>query len=181
MLDERLYEEQPAWERDLDALVRPALVLDPPPDVQQSILAAALQATAHAPALHPSLAPPIPNSAPIPTWAQPIPASEPASDRPLPITAYLLLAAVLVAYIAAVSWLNGLFGGGAGWLSTLLTQLLAVSDLVVGRPETREPLALVWQLFQRAPWLALLPLGWLLWERDRAATRAADHPAVHSA
>ena len=158
MDDRQLWEpnDQPAWERDLDALVRPALVVDPPPDVRQAILAAVLQAAA-----------PSGSRLPVPTVATPIPAA-----RPIPLAAYLLLAAVLVAYVAALSWLQGLFGG-AGWLPALLNQLLAVSDLVVGRPETTEPFALLWLLFQRAPWLALLPLGWLLWERDRAAARAA--------
>jgi len=146
---------RPAWERDLDALVRPSLVIEPPADIQRSILAAVLQATA-------------PVQAPV--VATPIAAT--AGDRPIPLAAYLLLAAVLVAYVAALSWLQGVFGG-AGWLPTLLTQLLAVSELVVGRLPSGEPLTLIWLLFQRAPWLALLPLGWLLWERDRAAARAA--------
>jgi len=144
--------DRPAWERDLDALVRPSLVMDPPADVQQAILAAVLQAAA-------------PVRTPI--AATPVPAA-----RPIPLAAYLLLAAVLVAYVAAVSWFQGLVGG-TGWLPVLMNQLVAVSDLVVGRPETAEPLALAWLLLQRAPWLALLPLGWLLWERDRAAASAA--------
>ena len=156
MDDRQLWlDEQPAWERDLDALVRPSLVVDPPADVQRSILAAVLQATAPAQA---------------PVTAAPIPAT--AGARPIPLAAYLLLAAVLVAYVAAVSWLQGFFGG-AGWLPTLVAQLLAVSELVVGRLPSDEPLTLIWLLFQRVPWLALLPLGWLLWERDRAASRAA--------
>jgi hypothetical protein len=150
-------DDRPIWERDLDALVRPSLVVDPPADVQRMILAAVLQAAA-APAHVPIVA------------VAPIPVS--AGARPVPLAAYLLLAAVLVAYVAAVSWLQGLFGG-AGWLPTLLTQLLAVSELVVGRPTIGEPMSLAWLVLQRAPWIALLPLGWLLWERDRAAARAA--------
>ncbi len=146
---------QPAWERDLDALVRPSLLIDPPADVQRSILAAVLQATA--PAQTPIVAAPIPTA---------------ADARPIPLAAYLLLAAVLVGYVATLSWLQGLFGE-TGWLPTLVAQLLAVSELVVGRLPIGEPGALIWLLFQRAPWLALLPLGWLLWERDRAAARQA--------
>jgi hypothetical protein len=150
-------EGRPAWERDLDALVRPALVVDPPADVQRSILAAVLQATA----------------APVPTpilAADPIPV--PSGAGAVPLAAYVLLAAVLVAYVAALSWFQGMVGGG-GWLSPLMTQLLAVSELVVGRPSSAEPLALAWTMLERAPWIALLPLGWLLWERDRAAARVA--------
>jgi hypothetical protein len=148
-------EDRPVWERDLDALVRPAFVVDPPTDVQRAILAAVLQATA-APAGGPVMA------APIPT----------VGARPISLLAYLLLAAVIVAYVAALSWLQGLLGGG-GWLTTMMTQLLAVSELVVGRAALGEPLSLIWLVFQRAPWIALLPLGWLLWERDRAAARVA--------
>jgi hypothetical protein len=140
---------RPTWERDLDALVQPALVTDPPPDVQRSILAAVLQATA------------------MPT-ATARPVAMAAAARPIPLLAYALLAAVLVAYAAAISWLNG-FVGGAGWVSVLASQLLAVSELVVGRPAAGEPMSVVWLLVQRAPWIALLPLAWWLWERDQSA------------
>jgi hypothetical protein len=150
-------EYQPSWERELDTLVRSSLVVDPPSDVQRSILAAVLQATA----------------VPAQATALPVgPIAAPAVGRPIPLLAYLLLAAVLVAYAAALSWVQGLLGGG-GWLSTLVAQLLTALDLVVGPTATGEPLALVWLLFQRAPWIALLPLAWLLWERDRAAQTAS--------
>jgi hypothetical protein len=152
----------PAWERDLDALVRPSLVLDPPPDVQQAILAAVMHAAAPAPVPTPVLTP----------MPAPAPPFSGAAARPIPLAAYFLLAAVLVAYVATLSWLQSMVGGG-GWLPVLMSQLLAVSERVVGRPETTEPLALLWLLLQYAPWLALLPLGWLLWERDRAAARPA--------
>jgi hypothetical protein len=150
-------DDRPRWERELDVLVRPALVVDPPADVQRSILAAVLRAAA-APAR--------------PAMAAAAPAMAPLSPGAVPLAAYLLLAAVLVAYVAAVSWVDGLLGGGA-WLPTLLTQLLAASSTLVGRPTVDDPLGLVWLLVERAPWLALLPVGWLLWERDRAAARAA--------
>ena len=148
-------DERPTWERDLDALVRTSLVIDPPADVQRSILAAVLQA-----------------AAPVRAAAVATSIPETVGARPIPLAAYLLLAAVLVAYVATLSWLQGLFGG-AGWLPTLVTQLLAVSELVVGRLPSDEPLALISVLVQHAPWLALLPLAWLLWERDRAGARAA--------
>jgi len=95
-----------------------------------------------------------------------------APARPLPLAAYLLVAAVLVAYVAAMSWVQGAFGGGA-WLSTLVAQLVAVGELLVGRPVAGEPLAVAWLVIQRAPWLVLLPVAWLLWERDRASARTA--------
>jgi hypothetical protein len=161
MDDRQLWDlgDPPAWERDLDALVRPSLLVDPPAHVQASILAAVLQVTA-----------PAPWPIPVPVASTPIPAATDA--RPIPLAAYLLLAAVLVAYVAALSWLEGLFGG-SGWLPTLLNQLLAASELVFGRLPSNDPSAMLWLLVQRAPWLALLPLAWLLWERDRAAAPAA--------
>jgi hypothetical protein len=149
-------DDRPTWERELDALVRPVLLVDPPADVQRAILAAVLQATAQAPR---------------PTVLATSPIAASFAERSITMAAYVMLAAVFVAYVAALSWLQGLLGGG-GWLPTLLTQLLAVSDLVVGRP-LGEPNAVVRLVSQYAPWLALLPLAWLLWERDRAATDAA--------
>lgn len=155
MDDRQLWPDgRPRWERDVDALARQSLLVDPPADVQRSILAAVLQAAA----TH------------VPIVATPIPSA--AGARSIPLAAYLLLAAVLVAYVAALSWLQGLFGS-AGWVPALFTQILAVSDRLVGPLPTGEPLSLIWLLFQRAPWIALLPLGWLLWERDRAGARAA--------
>jgi hypothetical protein len=153
----------PAWERDLDALVSPVLLTEPPAAVQQAIMAAVLAAAAPVPAA--AAAPAMPAYAP----AQ---VAQPAPARPLPMAAYVLVAAVLFAYFAAMSWVHGAFGGGA-WLATLFSQLLAVTELVVGRPSVNEPLSLAWLLLQRAPWLLLLPIGWLLWERDRASAGVA--------
>lgn len=151
-----LWDVQPAWEDELDRLVQPSFVMAPTPDVQQAILAAVLQAAAEAPRAA--------------VVAQPVPAS---AARPISLTTYLLLAGVVVAYLAALSWVQGVVGGG-GWLPTLAAQLLAASDTVLGPLSRSEPLTLAWLLFERAPWVALLPLAWLLWERDRAsAPRAA--------
>ena len=80
--------------------------------------------------------------------------------------------AAFVAYLAALSWFQGLVGG-SDWLPTLAAQLLTVSDAVLGPLPVTEPLTLVWLLFERAPWIALLPLAWLLWERDRASSSQA--------
>jgi hypothetical protein len=167
--------QPPLWEADLDALVRPSLVTAPPDHVQQAILAAVLQATAM-PAAVPVLPSPLPWY-PGPASAVPTPAihpgamPEPVEARPIPLAAYALLAAVLVAYVAAISWLNGVIGE-SGWVTTLVAQLLSVADLLVGRPASDRPLALAWQIVQQAPWLVLLPLAWALWERDRASTPA---------
>ena len=74
---------------------------------------------------------------------------------------------VLVAYAASVSWFQAP-SGMVTWVSILSQQLLAATEQTVGRGAAA-PLTLAWQLFMQAPWLALLPLGWLLWDRDRAS------------
>lgn len=146
--------ESEAWVGELDALVRPTLLVTPPADVQSSILAAVLLA-----------ATPQPTPVPVAVAAE-------SASRPIPLAAYVLLAGVLVMYVAGLSWLQGLFGN-VTWVAILGQQLLTVAEQIVGRPSTTEPLALVWQLILRAPWLVLLPVGWLLWDRDRAAAPAA--------
>lgn len=143
-------EHQP-WERELDALVRPALLIEPPPAVQHSILAAVLQATAHAPA-------------PVTAVVAPV-------ARGVPLAAYVLLAAALLAYLAAMSALEGLLGNGT-WITPLASQLLAAAELLFGRPAAGDPFSLLWLALQAAPWLLLLPVAWLLWERDRAPAPA---------
>ena len=157
MVNERLSREREPWEsepwvRELDDLVRPSLLMAPPTDVQHAILAAVLLAASPQPV------------------AIPIPAAE--SARPVPLTAYVLLAGVLVAYVAGVSWLEDAFGN-VTWVSILFQQLLAATEQTVGRPAAAEPLTLAWQLFLRAPWIALLPVGWLLWDHDRASAPTA--------
>jgi hypothetical protein len=157
MIDERLSQEPESWEREpwvreLDDLVRSSLVMAPPAQVQQSILAAVLLAAAPQHVV------------------MPIPIAEPV--RPVPLAAYVLLAVVLVAYVASVSWLEGLFGN-VTWVSILFRQLLAATEQTVGRPAATEPFTLAWRLVLQAPWIALLPVGWLLWDRDRASAPTA--------
>ena len=164
MLDDRRPETAAAWKREpwesepwvgeLDALVRPTFLVEPPADMQRSVLAAVLLAVT-------------PQPAPVRVAVT----AEPAG-RPIPLAAYVLLAGVLVMYVAGLSWLQGMFGN-VTWVAILGQQLLAVAEQVFGRPSTAEPLALVWQLILRAPWLILLPVGWLLWDRDRTVAPAA--------
>lgn len=147
-------DERSPSERRLDDLLRPVLVVDPPPVEQQSILAAVLAA------------------APVPTAAarRTVIAAPAASARTVSPAAYLLLGAALLAYVGLISWFQGIVGG-ADWLTTMTRQVLAAVDLVTGQPVSADPLALVANVFQFAPWLALLPVAFLLWERDRAPTR----------
>jgi hypothetical protein len=84
--------------------------------------------------------------------------------------AYLLLGAALLAYVGLVSWLQGALGA-TDWLAPMVRQLLATFAFVVGQPLSGDPVALISALLQAAPWLALLPLALLLWERDRALSR----------
>ena len=147
--------EREPWVRELDHMVRPALVTEPSRDVQASILAAVLLATAPQPSA-------VPVAVPVST----------ESARPIPLMAYVLLAGVLVAYVAAVSWLEGFFGN-VTWVSILVQQLVAVTEQTFGRPSAAEPMTLVWELFMRAPWVALLPVAWLLWDRDRSSAPVA--------
>lgn len=146
----------PPWEQDLDALLRPSFIVAPPPDAQQAILAAVLQAAAQTPISMPA--------------TQPIPVEN--VSRPVPLIAYVLLAAVLVAYAAALSWAQSIVDAGT-WLPTLTAQIVAASESVLGPLPLNEPLTLTWVILQRAPWLALLPLAALLWERDRASSAQA--------
>jgi hypothetical protein len=155
-------DEQPTWERQLDALVRPSFVVAPPPDVQRSILAAVLQAAAEAPR-------PVVGITPVVVPSDTL-------GRPISLAAYLLLAVVLSAYVAALAWLQGLLGG-AGWLPTLISRLLVASEVVFGPLPAGDPMALTWLVLQAAPGLVLLPLAWLLWERDRAASVHPGRPA----
>jgi hypothetical protein len=131
----------------LDDLLRPALLVEPSAAVQRSILAAVLKSAA------------------------PIPAAVPIAARPISPMAYLMLAAVLLAYAGIVSWVHGMLGGAA-WLTTLVRQLAVAADVLVGQPLGAEPLTLAWTLVQAAPWLLLLPLALFLWDRDRGAARA---------
>jgi hypothetical protein len=163
-----LWDVPPAWEQELDRLAQPAFLMAPPVDVQQAILAAVLQAAVEIP--RPVL---VAAAAPQPSVA--VASESDAAERPISLTAYLLLAGVVVAYLAVLSWAQGMFGGG--WLPTLAAQLLAASDAIVGPLPVSEPLTLTWALFQRAPWIALLPLAWLLWERDRASASPGSQVA----
>jgi hypothetical protein len=153
-------DERTPAERRLDALIRPALVVDPPAEVQQSILATVL---AVAPAL-------IVASASV-AALRPRPVAVPAAaGRPVSLVAYLLLGAALLAYVGVVSWLQGVVGG-SDWLGTMARQVLAAVDLALGGAVSTDPLTLLSTLWQAAPWLAVLPVAVYLWERDRAPSR----------
>jgi hypothetical protein len=145
----------------LDELLRPAFVVEPPSAVQQSILAAVL------------LAAESPVTVPVATRqaSQSYPSVAPLPARTVSPLAYLLLAAVLLAYAGLLSWIHG-FIGGTDWVNTMVRQVLVAADLVAGQPLSTEPFALAGLLLQAAPWLLLLPLAWLLWDRDHASAGA---------
>ncbi len=154
-------DDQDARNPRLDDLLRPVFVVEPPPGIQRSILAAVLMA------VEPTVAAPSAAT----QRSAPRPIAVPISSRTISPVAYLLLGAVLLAYAGLVSWLHGVMGG-PDWVSTMIRQLLVAVDLLAGQSLSTEPLALAGLLIQVAPWLLLLPLAWLLWDRDRASAGA---------
>ena len=151
-------DDQELHDPGLDALLRPVFVVEPPAAVQQRILAAVLLAAD-------------PSAVPVHA-SQSQPGVIPVVARTVSPLAYVLLGAALLAYAGLVSWVQGVIGD-AGWLSTLFRQLLVAADLLAGQNLSAEPFALAGLLIQTAPWLLLLPLAWLLWERDRSAPKAS--------
>ncbi|MCC6179234.1 MAG: hypothetical protein IT305_28330 [Chloroflexi bacterium] len=150
----------------LDDLLRDALVVDPPPAVRASLLAAVLDASAM-PAAMPL---PVPLAAPLAhSLAQPNVARTPDAPGPSPLV-YALLGALLALYLGLLTSFGGLLGDG-NWLVVLAQQsVLAVgliggvgNVLLTGLPGI-DPESL-------APWLALVPVVWFLFERDRAESR----------
>jgi hypothetical protein len=157
---DRSMDEQDLHDPHLDALLRPVLLVEPPPAVQQRILATVLRATA------------APVAVPIATnQANATQPNVAAPDRTVSLLTYLLLGAVLVAYAALLPWIQSAMGG-IDWVSTMVRQLLVAVDLLVGQPLPTEPLALAGVLVKVAPWLLLAPLAWLLWDRDRTSAEA---------
>ncbi len=148
--------EWDAIERRLDDLVRPSVVVDPPPVVQADLLAAVLLA---ADAIY---ATPIVSR----VAERPIVAA-PAALSPL---VYVLVAALVGTYLAVVGTVGPLFGAGE-WLPVLLAQLQTAASLLAGSSGDGLPGVLGQPLAELAPWLALAPLLWYLWDRDRAALK----------
>jgi hypothetical protein len=136
----------------LDDLLRPALLVEPPPEVQQALLAAVL-----------SVAP-----APVPA-ARPSMITRPAHS--VTLLTYALLAAATLAYVGLLTWFQGLFEGSS-WIVALARSLVSTADLYFGQPLASDPLGLVAAALKVAPWLVLLPIALLLWQRDRAAAQA---------
>jgi hypothetical protein len=146
----------------LDDLLRPVFVVEPPARVQQNILSAVLMA----------VEPTVVVASAAPWRSEPRPIAVPIPGQTISPVAYLLLGAVLLAYAGLVSWIHGAMGG-PDWFSTMVHQLLVAGGLLVGQSLSAEPLAVAGMLVQMAPWLLLLPLAWLLWDRDRASAGAS--------
>ncbi len=142
-----------AAERRLDALVRPILLVEPPAEFRTSLLASVLRAAdaldAERPALHVSAIPSVATSPDLSAWAYPA------------------VAALIATYLAVI----GSLGGAAvrwDWLPVLIEQLQAAASIVGGGAPGGLIIVVLQGLAEQAPWVALLPLLWLLWERDRA-------------
>ena len=141
-------------ERRLDDLVRPSLLLEPPPAVRADLLATVLRA-ADAIDVAPRIGPAVATAPP----ARPIGLS--------PLT-YAAVAAVIAAYLALVGVLGGVLAEWE-WLPILARQLGTAVAVFTGPSGDGLLGAVLPRLVEQAPWLALVPLLWLLWERDRAA------------
>jgi hypothetical protein len=142
-----------ALERRIDALVRPTLVLDPPPRLQADLLASVLRAadTLYA-------APPVQAAAAV---------ARPAGHAVSPLV-YAVVAALVGAYLTVVGALGGALTDWS-WLPVLVEQVRAAVALATGPSAGDTALRLLGAVFEQAPWLVLTPLLFLLWERDRAA------------
>ena len=140
-------------ERRLDDLVRPSLVVEPPPGVHANLLATVLRAADAVP-----FAPPVSVTV----------AAPPALGAGLSPLAYAAVATVIAAYLALVG-LVGTFVADWEWLPVLVRQLGAAASLVAGPSGDGLLGTVLPRVMEQAPWLALTPLLWLLWERDRAA------------
>ncbi|MDP8923898.1 MAG: hypothetical protein M3O34_13580 [Chloroflexota bacterium] len=142
-----------ALERRLDDLVRPRLVVEPPPRVREDLLATVLRAADVI-----DFAPPVDGA------VVNIPPALGAGLSPL---AYAAVAAIIAAYLAFVGMIGGVLTDG-GWLAILLEQLGRAAAFVTGASADGLLGTLALRLAEQAPWLALLPVLWFLWERDRA-------------
>lgn len=142
-----------ALEHRLDDLVRPSLVVEPPPRFRADLLATVLRAadvTDFAPAADRAVAAP------------------PALGTGLSPLTYAAVAALVAAYLALVGVIGG-FVAEWEWLPVLVEQLGTAAG-VVGGPSGDGLLGvLLPRLAEQAPWLALVPVLWFLWERDRSA------------
>ncbi len=145
-------------EAALDALVRAQLVVDPPPEVQDRILASVLSAVDSA-----AMQAPVTLVAP---RLGPIPPSSLLPPRPLSLLTYAILGLVVAVYGGLV----GGFGDTEGLL-TLARQAVYALTLVLRSPLRELLVELVQGLAEHAIWLTLLPIVWYLWDSDRTAAR----------
>lgn len=140
-------------ERRLDDLVRPSLVVEPPPRVGEDLLATVLRAADvidFVPPVHRAVA-----------------AAPPALGAGLSPLAYAAVAALIAAYVAVVGVIGG-FVAEWDWLPVLMQQLGTAVGVATGPGGDGLLEALLARLAEGAPWLALVPVLWFLWERDRS-------------
>ena len=141
-------------EHRLDDLVRPSLVVEPPPRVRADLLATVLRAAD------------VIDFAP--TVGRTVVADPPVQGTALSPLAYAAVAALIGAYLALVGFVGG-FVAHWDWLPILVQQLGTAASFVAGSSGDGLLGVLVPRLADQAPWLALLPVLWLLWQRDRSA------------
>ena len=138
----------------LDAVLRPQLVVDPPPEVQARVLAAVLQTVDASRAAQDVAAP-----------LRPVATSATAGPG-LTLLAYAMLAVAIGLYAGL---LGGL--GVASGPVTLTAQLGQAAAVLFGSPLRWVLAELLQYAAGHALWLLLAPLVWYLWDGDRAAAR----------
>ena len=142
-----------ALERHLDDLVRPSLVVEPSPRFQADLLATVLRAADvidFAPAADRAVAAP------------------PVLGTGLSPLTYAAVAALVAAYLALIGVI-GSFVADSAWLPVLVEQHGTAASDETGASGDGLLAVLLPRLAEQAPWLALVPVLWFLWERDRSA------------
>ena len=140
----------------LDDLVRPSLVVEPPARVRADLLATVLRAAD------------VIDS--VPTVQQPVLAAAPPLGAGLSPLAYAAVAAIIAAYLTLVGPVGGSLAEWQ-WLPVLVQQLGSAAGFVAGMSGEGFAGTLLPGVLERAPWLALVPLLWFLWDRDRSLLR----------
>ena len=143
------------YERRLDDLVRPSLVVEPSARVRADLLATVLRA-ADVIDFAPAISPPVVAAPPLGAGLSPL--------------AYAAVAAVVASYLTLVGPVGGSLAEWQ-WLPVLVQQLGSAAGFVAGTSGEGFVGTLLPGMLERAPWLALVPLLWFLWDRDRSLLR----------
>ncbi len=133
----------PERERALDKLLRASLIVDPPMELRERLLAHVVDIPrAHVPASIASLAG--------------------GQIGPLQVPGYLLVALAIAVYSTVIGTI------GSDWPMVAVAQVWLAARFVFDSPAGSVLGELASQLEGYALWLMLIPVAWLLWEGDQA-------------